>query len=223
MIAIERYIALHNIENFSRHNFFKTRISFVVFISGFLAIFCSLLVSVYQKVDSRIIFIGICLKSEFLVNNMSGRIIYILITSLFVLGLTFVSIVYVIIFIKTYKLIIRHMKRKTSEIELFKRVTQNTLLKTMHTDEIKNTKADKNIFKMNENVQLVVVILFVTFIYYLSIIPWCLTMNSIIQFNAYIHYLFLLNNTVNPIVYGFLNPYFRSSGFYLLKIKFNSA
>ena len=54
MISIERYIALYKLENSSRKNFFKFRISFVVFLSGFLSILILPLVSVYQKVENRI-------------------------------------------------------------------------------------------------------------------------------------------------------------------------
>ena len=217
MISIERYIALYKLENSSRKNFFKFRISFVVFLSGFLSILILPLVSVYQKVENRIYYIGICVKSEFLINIKYRKIIYILITSLFVIGLVFVSIIYLIIFIKTKKIKKRHQVRKDLEIQLIKRATENVVI--IKDSEIKD---NKKYCSINDSVQLDFTILFITFVYYLSVIPWCLTINDIIEYNALIHYTFLLNNTLNPIVYGLLNPNFRSCGFYLFKIKFNS-
>ena len=77
-------------------------------------------------------------------------------------------------------------------------------------------------FYLNRNFRIAVMILLVTVIYYLSIIPWCLAINDIIRYNPYIHYSFLLNNTINPLIYGFLNPYFRNCCLYIFKSMFSS-
>jgi hypothetical protein len=118
---------------------------------------------------------------------------------------------------KTKKIKKRHQIRKDLEIELIKRVAENTVI----IQDIQ-AKENKKYCRINDNVQLEMTILFITFVYYISIIPFCLTNHNIIEYNALIHYTFLLNNTLNPIAYGLLNPNFRSCGYYLFKIKLKS-
>ena len=115
--------------------------------------------------------------------------------------------------------------------ETINRIFKNSIQYTKQDDSVNKESSSKTykydiqikkrrirLFDVNRNFRLSIIILIVTCIYYLSIIPWCLTINGFIQYNPYIHYSFLLNNSVNPFVYGILNPNFRNCGLYLIKL-----
>ena len=197
------------------------------YIRLFVALFCSILigtlstlqVSVYQRAENLVIFTGICLKSEQIINfKFSGKI-NILMTSIFIVGIIFVAFVYALIFKKTFQLNERHTKRKNNEKNMLKRAKFNS----------KRTKKRKSSstfdrkpcpFYQKPNFRIAAMILVVTFVYYVSIIPWCLTLNEIIEYNPYIHYAFLFKSVFNPFIYGLLNPNLRKCGFNLLKVFF---
>ena len=82
-------------------------------------------------------------------------------------------------------------------------------------NKITTHKRSFTIFKSNMRIALM--IFFVTLSYYVSVIPWCIIKNGIIKFNLFIYYTFLLNNSLNPIIYGFFNPNFRHYCFEILR------
>jgi hypothetical protein len=239
LIAIERYIALCKLRNF-KVKLFKLRIFLVIFLTIFIGIICMLQVSSYQRVDNYVIYIGICLQSQLTFRNELSKLIWLLITLLFIIGSLFVSVLYILIFKRTFELNKRREMRKKRENRIFKRALSNSF--SNKNGEVKaTTSSNKNIerklsmvkdskmerksccwFYLNRNFRIAVMILLVTVIYYLSIIPWCLAINDIIRYNPYIHYSFLLNNTINPLIYGFLNPYFRNCCLYIFKSMFSS-
>ena len=236
LIAVERYLAVYAPKKFSK-SVFNIRFIIGAIISVMIAIVCMLQVSVYQRTENSIIFIGICLKSEYVFNSVSARIINIIITSIFLSGLTFVSIVYIMIFRKTYQVQKKHKLRRESEVQLFKRAfntlneasvekSKQSIEKAIELKieykisafEKKNQKLTLASFFKNQSCRIVISVLLVAFVYFLSIIPWCLTINGLIKYNPFIHYTFLLNNTINPFIYGFLNPNIRNCGSHLLKL-----
>jgi len=224
LIAIERYMALYNKNEIKS---FNLRIIFLSIITFIISIICMLQVSVYQKHENSAVFIGVCLKSDYLFDHKMHRLINILVTSIFAIGSIFVSIIYLVIFIKIFK--INSQDRKVTKESLIVRVPgTDSINKTIETEncneittiELNNEEAQSDTsFNLVYFIRLAFTILLVTIIYYLSIIPWCLTINGIIEYNPYLHYTFLLNQSVNPFIYLFLNPHFRSCGFYLLKTK----
>ena len=218
LIAVERYMALYNLRNL-KSTYLYLRTGSLLLVTALIGIVCMLQVSVYQRVNSSSIYVGICLKSEILFNKNFSRMIDLLVTSIFIIGLSFVSIIYIIIFKKIFELSKRCQQKKNAEIELL-RTSGQTNTEDIEIKCTNETLNDGNFFciSCNPNLRLAITILFLTFIYYLSIIPWCLTINKIINYNPYIHYTFLLNNTINPFIYGFLNPNFRSCGYYIFKL-----
>jgi hypothetical protein len=72
------------------------------------------------------------------------------------------------------------------------------------------------------NIRMALIIFFVTIVYYISVIPWTLTINGVIKYNPFIYYTFFINNAVNPIIYGFFNPNFRRCCIEILGILFNN-
>ena len=239
LVAIERFLALYKPGKLNTL-FFEIRIIFAIVISITVAVLLMLQVSVYQRVDDTIIYIGMCLKSDYSFNKSHGRLFNFLLTFIFTFGCIFVSIMYSLVWFKTYEIKKRRKTRKKFEYKLFIRALNNSI----KIDDRKVNKVFKNQAKIFENklkireqnarkakclcfsthcnFRIAVSILLVTFIYYLSIIPWCLTITGMIKYNAYIHYTFLLNNTINPFIYGFLNPNFRNCGLYLLNLIFSS-
>ena len=238
LISIERFNALYKPNNYKK-DLLKIRIILSMVISTLIGIICMLQVSVYQKTnDSMVVFIGICLKSEYTFKKKDTEIINISVTSIFLVGCLFVSIIYILIFKKTFSI----QKLRTSREENQLRLITKAFIQThsegdgqnkssLNADNLEtklNIFENKKInsclcFSVNLNMRIAISILMITFLYYISIIPWYLTINGIINYNPYIHYTFLLNNTINPFIYGLLNSNFRSCGFYLLKLAFNLA
>jgi hypothetical protein len=223
LIAIERYNALTNLRNVKK--MFRIRISFVIIISILFGLVCSLQVSVYQKFDGKIIYTGVCMLSDS-VSHHINNIVTVSITILFLFCIILLTIIYILLFKRIFELNSRYRMRKEALNRIFKNSIQYTrqdnLLKESTTNSKNNISDEfqikKRRFYISRNFRLAMIILIVTFIYYLSIIPWCLTINGFIQYNPYIHYSFLLNNSVNPLVYGILNPNFRKCGLYLIKL-----
>ena len=105
---------------------------------------------------------------------------------------------------------------ESSEKTLTNHSLSNNILKTKE-EEI-NKKLTYDCFKSNINV--LITVLTIIFVYYLSIIPLCLTINDIIHYNPYIHYAFFLNNILNPFINIFFNSKFRSCGLIVCKLAF---
>ncbi len=61
----------------------------------------------------------------------------------------------------------------------------------------------RSITLIRSNLRMATMIFFVTKVYYLSIIPWILTINNVIKFNPFIYYTFTLNCSLNPLIYFF--------------------
>jgi hypothetical protein len=242
LIAIERFLALYNLKKYKRL-IFRFRLTLAILISIIIAVICMLQVSVFQKIGNVLIDIGVCLKSEYIFKNEYSRIIYLSITSVFAICMIFVSIVYFIIFRKTYEIESRHSNetQTQSELKLFTTSNKHSNMNSVDfieanrldnssrpRDEIEATndydaKENKFLcFSLNRNRRIAISILLVTFTYYVSIIPWCLTINNVIEYNPYIHYTFLLNSLINPYSYAISNPNFRCCGFCLLKLKFRT-
>ena len=253
LIAIERFLALYNLKKYKKY-IFKFRLYLAFLISSVIAIICMLQVSVYQKIGNVLIDISVCLKSEYIFKNEYSSVFYLSLTSVFAICMIFVSVVYFIIFRKTYEIDSRHSETQTqSELKLFTTSFKHSNMNSVdfieanrlgniskpngrYGGEIDATgTADDNIKEnddekenkcfcllLNRNRRIAISILLVTFTYYLSIIPWCLTINNIIEYNPYIHYTFLLNSLINPYSYAISNPNFRCCGFCLLKLKFRT-
>jgi hypothetical protein len=226
LIAIERYNALTNLRNIKKI-MFRIRISFVIIISILFGLVCSLQVSVYQKFDGTIIYTGVCMLSDS-VSHLINKIVTISITILFLFCIILLTIIYIFLFKRIFELNSRYRMRKEAINRIFKNSIQYTRQDNLLKESTTNSKNFSNEFQIKKrgfnisrNLRLAIIILIVTFIYYLSIIPWCLTINGFIQYNPYIHYSFLLNNSVNPLVYGILNPNFRKCGLYLIKLIIN--
>ena len=81
-------------------------------------------------------------------------------------------------------------------------------------EEIRPEKLSIKLRKMSvvvgSIVRIAITIFFVTMVYYLSIIPWILTVNNIIKFNPFIYYTFILNSSLNPLIYFLFNTSFRN-------------
>jgi hypothetical protein len=233
---------LYNLKKYKRL-IFRFRLTLAILISIIIAVICMLQVSVFQKIGNVLIDIGVCLKSEYIFKNEYSRIIYLSITSVFAICMIFVSIVYFIIFRKTYEIESRHSNetQTQSELKLFTTSNKHSNMNSVDfieanrldnssrpRDEIEATndydaKENKFLcFSLNRNRRIAISILLVTFTYYVSIIPWCLTINNVIEYNPYIHYTFLLNSLINPYSYAISNPNFRCCGFCLLKLKFRT-
>jgi hypothetical protein len=78
----------------------------------------------------------------------------------------------------------------------------------------------KSFHMFRANIRMALIIFFVTIVYYISVIPWTLTINNIIKYNPFIYYTFFINNAANPIIYGFFNPNFRRCCIEILRIMF---
>jgi hypothetical protein len=217
LIAVERYMAICKMKSIQL-KLFKYCIFLIIFLSISISIITMLSVSVYQKGHVGIIFVGFCLKSQIIFTDDIHKIICYLVTSIFLISGCFTSFVYVLIFRKTFKLNKRNEIRKKNEKRLFKNAINNqaTVNQDLNRGEVKTSLAINNIGRklirseknsnscccltFNRNFRIASMILLVTFIYYSSIIPYFLTINGIIDYNPYIHYLYLLNSTVNPFV-----------------------
>ena len=215
-IAVERFMALYNKNQFKYFNF---RILIVLIVTILISTIFMFQVSVYQKPENVTIFIGVCLKSNYLINRDITRIINIFVTLLFLFGSIIVSAIYVIIFIKVFE--INNKKKKEEYMKNERSNATNVQLinfKNTNEDSIEST-SEYNYFCYY--LRLAITILLLTIIYYVSIIPWCLTINQIINYDPYFHNLFLLNKFLDPFIYLFLNPHFRNFGLHLLKSKLN--
>jgi hypothetical protein len=84
----------------------------------------------------------------------------------------------------------------------------------------RNTATKRSFSLFKSNIRMASMIFLVTLVYYLSIIPWCLTINDIIKFNPFVYYSFVINSCVNPIIYGFFNDNFRNCSFEILYLFF---
>lgn len=84
----------------------------------------------------------------------------------------------------------------------------------------RNTAIKKSFSLFKSNIRMASMIFLVTLVYYLSIIPWCLTINDVIKFNPFVYYSFVINSCVNPIIYGFFNDNFRNCSFEILYLFF---
>nr|QVK45744.1 G protein-coupled receptor [Proales similis] len=81
----------------------------------------------------------------------------------------------------------------------------------------------RRLLALRYNIRMSFIVFLVTLAYYISIIPWCLTINNLIKFNPFIYYTFLLNNCLNPIIYSFLNENFRRSCIEFLRLLFTGS
>lgn len=93
----------------------------------------------------------------------------------------------------------RSMRKSTS--------TSTGIMKTILRK--KSINKHKSFLLFKANIRMALIIFCVTIVYYISVIPWCLTMFHLITYNPFIFYSFFINNSVNPIVYGFFNANFR--------------
>ena len=84
----------------------------------------------------------------------------------------------------------------------------------------KNAVQNKAFLLFKTNIRMALIIFFVTLVYYISVIPWCLTINNVIKYNPFIYYTFFINNAINPVIYGFFNPNFRRCCLEILNILF---
>lgn len=236
LIAIEQYKSLSGSGLAIKKLFYTCLLA--VFLSVLISIVFTLEISVNQVFnildDNETIAInmGICLKSEFVISFKTARIINILITLIFIIGGVFVVIVYALIFLKSIALNKRQSRRKETEMNILNSAKSNSTSKDNVYNQVTNESNSSILEKYMHNIiieesqsiyqrpnfRIAVIVLFVTFIYWLSIIPWCLTFNGVIEYNPFIHYAFLLKSVFNPLIYGFLNPNLRNCGFYLLKL-----
>ena len=224
LIAVERYMAICKMKSIQL-NLFKICIFLIIILSIAISIITMLTVSVYQRATDGIMFVGFCLKSQIIFSYDLQKIICYLITSIFLIGGCFTSVTYILIFIKTFQLNKRNENRKKNENRLFKNaiINQAIVNQDINEGEVKTSSAinigrklqrskknSKNCccLNFNRNFRIASMILLVTFIYYSSIIPYFFTINSIILYNPYIHYLYLLNSIVNPYVSVFPVVYF---------------
>ena len=226
LIAIERYMALYNKNQIKN---FNLRIVLFAILTFLISIICMLQVSVYQNHENSTIFIGFCLTSNIHFDQKAQKVIIVFVTSIFIIGSIFVSIIYLIIFIKIFKINRQDKKMNKESKNLITTIPTTDLMNRNIEIENGNQMAilefDNNKVQIDDSFnyfyffRLAFTILLITVIYYLSIIPWCLTINGFIDYNPYFHYTFLLNQSVNPFIYLFLNPHFRSCGFYLVKTR----
>lgn len=231
LIAIEQYNSLSAIE-VNRKKYFYIRLIFSFLVSILLAVMYTLQVSVYQKVENLLFFVGICLKSEQMISCELAYIFNILATSILIIGIMSIAIVYSLLFKKAFQFNRRYSKRKRSEQYILHKAKYNSSVKKSSVDNkgelriLDKEETDENKscpFYQKPNFRIAVMILVLTFVYYLSIIPWCLTYNGIIEYNPFIHNVFLLKSIINPLIYGLLNPNLRICGVYLLKLFYFSA
>ncbi len=221
LIAIERYSAIYKL-NFNSFRFrpFYLRLITIVLVSIVISVFNMLQSSVYQIVgNNQVVFIGICLPSERTFKFELSKIIRLVVTSILIVGSVFVMLTYTAIFKRSLELNKRRKVRKLKEDNIRMKLCGNVLTASKSsTNEpevklslMKSKKLKRPSHLTNKrNLRIAVMIFLVTLIYYLSIIPWCLTINSIIEYNPFIFYTFLLNSTLNPFIYGVFNPYFRN-------------
>jgi hypothetical protein len=101
-------------------------------------------VSVFQKIGNVLIDIGVCLKSEYIFKNEYSRIIYLSITSVFAICMIFVSIVYFIIFRKTYEIESRHSNETQTQSELKLFTTSNKHSNMNSVDFIEANRLDNS-------------------------------------------------------------------------------
>ena len=244
IIATERFLTLYN---FKKHRtiIFKLRLFLAILVSSSVATICMLQVSVHQKIGIILVDIGVCLKSEYIFNHEYSRVINLSLTLIFVTCMVFVSFVYFLIYRKAYQIENRHsVTHRQSEMKLFSTSYKHSYMNSVDFIEANEANMGENAkakeesnnsgkindckdnkcfcFPLNHNRRIALSIFLVTFTYYMSIIPWCLTINNIIEYNPYIHLSFLLNCLVNPYSYAISNPNFRRCGCYLLKLKFRT-
>ena len=233
LIAIERYATLCNPRNPKKY--LIIRISLTISLSILIAVLCMFQASIYQRTEFSEINTGICLMSEHNFKNQYSQIINYIITSILITGGLFVSTVYGLVFFKSYKTFKNKREYFDSDQDTVIKLTKlssKTSTRNAVNEELKSQPIQNNdliinkrnlqltcyCFSLNRHTQIAITIVLVSFIYYVSIIPWCLTINGIVKYNPYIHYMFFLNNTLNPFIYLFLNPNFRKCGSYLVTL-----
>jgi cholecystokinin A receptor/hypocretin (orexin) receptor 2 len=297
IISFERYFLMCKPFVFTKfkNTYLKKTLFIITLLSFFIGILSMLQLSVYQKVDDKIVFIGVCLPSEM---SMTFDLkLKFIITSLFLFGACIVGFLYVLIFKSAFLL----NKKKQERLRIAKKANSlNTpkIKSDLPTGEkqkdsfqivIENDSCINNLFEKNRaefrsqnqlklqsilsrsltnlkvpmkterrvssvahdelcdaqmsssesikeinkslpitfnqkfsfirtNFRMAFMIFLVTLVYYISIIPWCLTINDWIRFNVWIYYTFVINSAVNPIIYGFFNPNFRNNSIDILKL-----
>ena len=294
IISFERYFLMCKPFVFTKFKktYLKKALFVITLLSFFIGILSMLQLSVYQKIEGTIVFIGVCLPSEMsMTYDLKLKFI---ITSFFLLGACIVGFIYILIFKAAFLLnkkkqvrsriakranILNSQKRTSDLITVDKKKgsfqrnieidvcsssvfekkrlgfhKQNQFkLQSIHSQSLTNLKVPTRIERrissiaqeelcisssdsnreisknvpinqkfsfLRTNLRMAFIIFLVTLVYYISIIPWCLTINDIITFNPFIYYTFVINSSVNPIIYGFFNPNFRNNCIDLLKISF---
>ncbi len=228
-ISIERYSAIYKL-NFQSFRFkpFYLRLVAIIVLSVTISVFNMLQSSVYQVVEhNQKVFVGICLPSEVTFKFEISKIIRWAVTSVLIFGSVFVMVTYVAIFKRSLELNKRRKVRKLKEDTMRLRLCV-PILTTVASPNNDSINAQSNLLKNKKlkrpshltnrrNLRIAIMIFLVTLVYYLAVVPWCLTINSIIEYNPFVFYLFLLNSIFNPIIYGVFNPYFRNCCIYFLQ------
>ena len=222
LIAMERYILVYMGKDLNKKKF-KYLFLFALFITLFSSFLLMLQVGIYQNIHGSIYYVGVCMTSNIIFDNYIKKFIFLFMTIFIIIGAICVTIVYILIFIRTFQIKKRRDSRKASELEILQNAIKHSFDakhggKFFNLTEKLKVKEVKSDFCINRNIRLAIVILFVAFIYYLSIIPWCLTVNNFINYDPYIHYSFLLNSFFNPLVYGLLNQNFRKISLFLIEL-----
>ena len=294
IISFERYFLMCKPFVFTtfKEVYLKKLLLFITLFSIIIGILSMLQLSVYQKVEHKIIFIGVCLPSE-MTSTFDFKLKFV-ITSMFLVGGCIVGFLYLLIFKSAFVL----NKKKRERIRLANKANLNALKNknvllsvslyksnldlsvnlenecssnlnnnakekfgnekrcssmtnlqvpssfnerrksslvneeiclsslSVSAADLKRTVASNSSQKfsfLRTNMRMASMIFLVTLVYYVSIIPWCLTINDIIKFNPFIYYTFVINSAVNPIIYGFFNPNFRNNCIDIMKIAFIKA
>ena len=97
-------------------------------------------VSVYQRAENSIIFIGICLKSENIFKRQYSKIIDLIVTCLFLIGSLFVSIVYFMIFKESFQIRKQYQRKKEAEYRNFIKVFENSMTNSADVNLYLNTQ-----------------------------------------------------------------------------------
>ena len=188
LVAFERYMAICKMKSFQL-NTFKCRVVLLLFSSISIAVICMLQVSVYQRAKDSIVLIGYCLRSNVVFREDILKTILYGISFIFFLGGLFTSVMYILIFKKTFNVNKRHTIRKKNENKLLKKAVfnqdANNVLDEANPSVANNEKINQVArkltliqnengekckcvcLKVNRNIRIAFMILMVTFIYYL--------------------------------------------------------
>jgi hypothetical protein len=231
LIAMERHIVVY-MEKDLNIKLFKYLFICSLFITLFLSFLLMLQVGAYHKLnDGSIYYSGVCMNSFLIFNKYIKKFLWLLMTLIIISGAIYISVVYTLIFIKTIRIKNRRELRNAFEIEILQNAVKNSVTSgptkygkkaSCNVIEKLKLKENKKHSCLTRNFRLAIIILFVAFISYLSILPWCLTINNFINYNPFIHYSFLLNSFFNPLVYGLFNQNFRRIGLVLIELFFFS-